>query len=55
MQGYMYPIALTTQKYIRSTFFDLLNTHMACGAITLHPINYPSFIKHLKTILSHEL
>ena len=44
MEGYMYPILYITLRNIKSMYIDLLNTHMACGSITLNPVHYPSYM-----------
>ena len=48
----MHTIVLNTQKNNESMDIDLLNTHMACGAITLNLVNYSSYMAILDCNMS---
>ena len=48
----MHPIVLTNQTNNRSMDIDILNTQIYCGAITLNPVNYPSYVEFLEYNMS---
>ena len=52
MYGYIHQIVITNQMNNRSMDIDILNTHISCGAITLNPVNYPSYVEFLEYNMS---